>query len=140
MARAIDFSDVITIAAAGMRAQGDRLRVIAENVANANSTGNTPGAEPYRRREVLFKSVLDRVSGLTTVKVAGVRQDATPFSREYNPSHPAADKDGYVLMPNVKSLVEMIDMKEAQRNYDANISVLDAARNMVARALDILRG
>ncbi len=140
MTRTADFTDVMTIASSGMRAQGDRLRVIAENIANATSTGDTPGANPYQRREVLFKNVLDRVSGLNLVKVASVRPDPAPFNKEYNPTHPAADKDGYVLTPNVKPLVETIDMREAQRTYDANLSVLDAARSMVARALDILRG
>jgi flagellar basal-body rod protein FlgC len=136
----MDFTDVMTVASSGMRAQGERLRVIAENIANANSTGTSPGAEPYRRREILFKNMLDRASGLTLVKTAGVRGDTSAFGREFNPSHPAADKDGYVLLPNVKSVVEMVDMREAQRTYDANLSVLDAARSMIARALDILRG
>jgi flagellar basal-body rod protein FlgC len=140
MQRSVDFTDVMQIAASGMRAQGERLRVIAENVANASSTGTSPGADPYRRREVLFKNVLDRASGLELVKNVGVRDDMSAFGREYNPTHPAADQDGYVKTPNVKSLIEMVDMREAQRSYDANLSVLDSARNMVARALDILRG
>ena len=140
MARAADFTDVMMIASSGMRAQGERLRIIAENIANANSTGTAPGAEPYRRRDVLFKNVLDSVSGLTLVKASGVKQDMSAFGKEFNPSHPAADAQGYVLTPNVKPLVEMIDMREAQRTYDANLSILDAARSMVARALDILRG
>lgn len=138
--RQTDFSDVMSIASAGMRAQGERLRVIAENVANSTSTGATPGSDPYRRREVLFKNVLDRETGLTLVKAAGVREDQSPFGREFNPSNPAADADGYVKTPNVKSLVEMIDMREAQRTYDANLSVIDSARSMFARALDVIRG
>ncbi len=140
MARSVDFTDVMQIASAGMRAQGDRLRIIAENVANANSTGLTAGSEPYRRREVLFKNVLDRASGLTLVKSTNVRNDMSDFGKEFNPSHPAADAEGYVKTPNVKPLIEMIDMREAQRNYDANLSVLDSARNMISRALEILRG
>lgn len=139
MAQLADFSDVMAVASAGMRAQGERLRVIAENVANANSTGATPGSDPYRRREVLFKNVLDRVSGLNMVKVAGTRGDMTAFGREYNPANPAADANGYVLTPNVKPIMEMMDMREAQRSYDANLSVLDAARSMISRALEILR-
>lgn len=138
--RSTDFSDVFKVATAGMRAQGDRLRIIAENIANANSTGLSPGAEPYRRRQITFKEVLDTSSGLSTVKVASITGDMTPFGREFNPSHPAADADGYVLKPNVKSLVESIDMKEAQRSYEANLSVIDTVKNMLARALDILRG
>lgn len=140
MARTVDFTDVMQIASAGMRAQGDRLRIIAENVANANSTSISPGGEPYRRREVLFKNVLDRTSGLTLVKSTNVRNDMSDFGKEFNPSHPAADAQGYVLTPNVKPLIEMIDMREAQRNYDANLSVLDSARSMISRALEILRG
>lgn len=138
--RSTDFADVFKVATAGMRAQGDRLRLIAENIANADSTGLSPGAEPYRRRQIVFKEVLDNTSGLSTVKVAAITGDQTPFVREFNPSHPAADADGYVLKPNVKPLVESIDMKEAQRSYEANLSVIDTMKNMLARALDILRG
>ncbi|MBI3419586.1 MAG: flagellar basal body rod protein FlgC [Proteobacteria bacterium] len=136
----IDFDDVFKIASSGMRAQGARLRVIAENIANAHSTGSTPGAEPYRRREVIFKDMVDRASGVEMVKVASVQPDMSPFTKEFNPTHPAADKDGYVLTPNVKPLIETMDMREAQRSYDANLGVIDTIRNMIARALDILRG
>lgn len=135
-----DFSDVFKVATAGLRVQGERLRVIAENIANADSTGISPGAEPYRRRQISFKEVLDKQSGLSTVKVASITGDQTPFVREFNPSHPAANAEGYVLKPNVKPLVESIDMREAQRSYEANLSVIDTIKNMLARALDILRG
>ncbi len=138
--RSTDFSDVFKVATAGMRVQGERLRIIAENIANAESTGLSPGAEPYRRRQIQFKEVLDNTSGLSTVKIAAVTGDTTPFTREYNPAHPAADAEGYVLMPNVKPLVESIDMKEAQRSYEANLSVIDTIKSMLARALDVLRG
>ena len=138
--RNTDFSDVFKVATAGMRAQGERLRVIAENIANASSTGLSPGAEPYRRRQIQFKEVLDNVSGLSTVRVASVTGDTSPFGREFDPKHPAANAEGYVLMPNVKPLIESIDMKEAQRSYEANLSVIDTVKNMLARALDILRG
>lgn len=134
-----DFNDILKVASSGMRAQGERLRVIAENIANANSTATTPGGEPYRRRVVLFKNILDKISGMFTVKVDSVRGDQTPFTKEFDPSHPAADPQGYVLQPNVKPLIESIDMREAQRSYEANLSVIDAARNMLLRALDILR-
>ena len=140
MAQATDFNDVFKIASSGMRAQGERLRVIAENIANANSTGQTEGSDPYQRRIILFKNVLDRVSGLETVKVTGVVADKTPFTKSFDPSHPAADKDGYVKLPNVKPLIENMDMREAQRTYEANLGVLDAARTMMSRALEILRG
>ncbi|NDE90116.1 MAG: flagellar basal body rod protein FlgC [Alphaproteobacteria bacterium] len=138
--RSTDFSDVFKVASAGMRVQGERLRIIAENIANADSTGLSPGAEPYRRRTILFKEVLDHATGLSTVKIASVKGDETPFTREFNPGHPAANAEGYVLKPNVKPLVESIDMKEAQRSYEANLSVIDTVKSMFARALDILRG
>jgi flagellar basal-body rod protein FlgC len=137
--RSADFSDVFKVASAGMRAQGERLRVIAENIANANSTGQTPGEEPYRRRIILFKEVMDRISGLSMVKASKAEQDMSPFKKEFDPNHPAADAQGYVLTPNVKPLIENIDMREAQRTYEANLSVLDAARTMMQRALEILR-
>jgi flagellar basal-body rod protein FlgC len=137
---ATEFEDVFKVASAGMRAQGERLRVIAENIANASSTGIAPGQDPYRRRLVLFKEVLDQQTGLNMVKVAGVKEDMSDFSKEYNPSHPAADDKGFVSLPNVKPLIETIDMREAQRTYEANLSVLDSARSMMQRALDILRG
>ncbi len=138
--RSTDFADVFKVATAGMRVQGERLRIIAENIANANSTGLSPGAEPYRRRQIVFKEVLDNASGLSTVKVASVTNDASPFVKEFNPQHPAANAEGYVLKPNVKPLIESIDMKEAQRSYEANLSVIDTMKSMLARALDILRG
>ena len=136
----VDFTDILQVASSGMRAQGERLRVIAENIANAGSTATTPGGEPYRRRVVLFKNVLDKVSGLFKVKVDSVKGDKSIFPRQFDPSHPAADAQGYVLQPNVKPLIEAIDMREAQRSYEANLSVIDAARTMLSRALDILRG
>jgi flagellar basal-body rod protein FlgC len=135
-----DFSDVFKIATAGMRAQGDRLRVIAENIANAHTTGTAPGSAPYQRRTVIFKEVLDRATGVSTVKVAAVKPDTSAFVKEFDPKHPAADADGYVLKPNVKPLVESVDMREAQRSYEANLSVIDAVKNMFARAIDLLRG
>jgi flagellar basal-body rod protein FlgC len=136
----LDFADVFNVASAGMRAQGERLRVIAENLANADSTASTPGGQPYRRREVLFKEMVDRQSGLNLVKVSGVRADMSDFGKQFNPTHPAADAQGYVLTPNVKTLVETMDMREAQRSYDANLGVISTVRSMVARALEILRG
>lgn len=139
MARA-DFSDVFKVAVAGLRAQGERLRVIAENIANASSLGKNPGDDPYARRAILFKNVLDKASGLFLVKVAGVKTDKTPFGRQFDPGNPLADKDGFIKTSNVKPLIETIDMREAEREYDANMSVLDSARTMMQRALDVLRG
>ncbi len=137
--RSTDFSDIFKVATAGMRVQGERIRIIAENIANSDSTGLSPGAEPYRRRQITFKEVLDKTSNLSSVKVASITKDPSAFTKEYNPEHPAADAKGYVLKPNVKSLVEGLDMREAQRSYEANLSVIDTIKNMFARALDILR-
>jgi flagellar basal-body rod protein FlgC len=137
---ALDFNDIFKVATSGMRAQGERLRVVAENIANSQSTGTSPGALPYRRREIMFKNEIDRASGVRLVKVAGVRPDMSQFGKEFNPTHPAADAQGYVLTPNVKPLVESMDMREAQRAYEANLGVLDTVRGMISRALEILRG
>ncbi|HVY12909.1 MAG TPA: flagellar basal body rod protein FlgC [Alphaproteobacteria bacterium] len=136
----LDFEDVFKIASSGMRAQGGRLRTIAENIANANSTGDSPGAEPYRRRVTIFQNYVDKASGLTLVKAAPAKPDMSPFGKDFRPGDPAADAQGYVLTPNVKPLIESMDMREAQRTYDANLGVIDTIRNMIARALDVLRG
>lgn len=133
-----DIQAAIAAAATGMRAQTTRMRIAAENVANANSTGDTPGAEPFRRRIPLLESTT-LANGVVGVRVRGAELDMSPFREEYNPSHPAADADGYVRMPNVETLVEMMDMREAQRAYEANLNMIDAARNMTNRALDLLR-
>jgi flagellar basal-body rod protein FlgC len=125
-------------AASGMRAQTTRMRIAAENVANANSTADGPGGEPFRRRIPLLESTT-LSSGATGVKVMGAAQDMTAFRREFNPSHPAAGPDGYVQMPNVDSLVEMMDLRDATRAYEANLNMVEAARSMTSRALDLLR-
>lgn len=127
------------IAAAGMRAQAERWRVIAENLANASSTATRPGEDPYRRRIPVFKAELDRATGTETVKVSSVVKDMSDFREQYMPGHPAADARGYVKMPNVSSLVEMMDMREAQRSYEANLSVIDNTRSMLARTVDLLK-
>jgi flagellar basal-body rod protein FlgC len=136
----MDLARAMKIAAAGMAAQGTRLRVVSENLANADSTAQVPGGDPYRRKVVTFRSTLDRAIGAETVKVAGVKPTPGDFQRKFDPAHPAADQDGYVLMPNVNSLVEMMDMREAQRSYQANVSVIDAAKAMIGRTLEILQG
>lgn len=127
------------ISGAGMRVQGNRLRVIAQNLANANSLPQEPGGQPYRRKVVTFKNVLDRAIGLETIRVAKVLQDRSPFGKRYEPSHPAADPDGYVLTPNVNSMVEMSDMREAQRSYEANLGVIKASKAMLNSTIDLLR-
>jgi flagellar basal-body rod protein FlgC len=127
------------IAASGMRAQAERMRVIAENLANASSAASAPDEDPYRRQMPVFKNELDRVTGVSAVKVKGVVNDMSDFREQYMPGHPAADERGYVKMPNVNSLVEMMDMREAQRAYEANLSVVDNTRTMMARTVDLLK-
>ncbi len=130
---------IMRISSAGMKAQGTRLRVISENVANADSLAQAPGQEPYRRKLVTFKNELDRKLGLRTVKVDGIKKQPGELSKRYEPKHPAADKDGYVLVPNVNTLIEMSDMREAQRSYEANLSVIKASRGMLRGTLEILK-
>ena len=135
----MDLTKTLQIAAAGMRAQGFRLRIVAENMANANSTATEPGGDPYRRRMVTFKNALDRQLGIVTVQVDKVVTDDAEFEKDFDPNHPAADATGYVKMPNVNSLIEITDMREAQRSYEANLKVLEAARGMLQRSVDLLR-
>jgi len=135
----MDLYKAMTVSAAGMKAQGSRLKVIAENLANANTTGETPGDLPYRRKVVTFQNVLDRQAGVNAVRVAKVDVDRSDFQRRYDPAHPSADSDGYVLLPNVNSLVEAMDMREAQRSYEANLSVIEATRTMLNRTVELLR-
>ena len=126
------------IAATALRAQQQRKRVIAENTANADPTSTTGGGEPYRRQVAIFEP-MEVAGGGAGVRVASVRSDPGAFKSEYNPSHPAADAKGYVRMPNVDPLIEALDMKEAQRAYEANLSVIETARSMQSRTLDILK-
>jgi len=135
----MDLMDSLAISAAGMRVQGERLRVISENIANADSVSEAPGGDPYRRKTITFKNELDRQSGLDLVKVQKVGLDPSEFTRKYDPNNPAADKTGYVKLPNVNALIEMGDMREAQRSYEANLKVVDVARGMLQRTIDILR-
>jgi flagellar basal-body rod protein FlgC len=136
----MDLVRTMRISAAGMAAQGTRLRVIAENLANSDSTAQVPGGEPYRRKVVTFRSVFDQSVGASTVKIGRVSPAAGDFERKYDPSHPAADADGYVLVPNVNPLIETMDMREAQRSYQANLSVIEVAKSMLGRTLDLLHG
>ena len=133
-----DIDATLAAAASGMRAQTLRMRIAAENVANANSTGDSPGAEPFRRRIPLLESTT-LADGVQGVQVMGAVPDQSAFRREYNPSHPAADASGYVRLPNVDTLVEMMDIRDATRAYEANLNMIDAARSMTSRALDLLR-
>jgi flagellar basal-body rod protein FlgC len=132
--------DAMKISAAGMRAQGTRLRVISENVANADTTGTTPGADPYARQVITFKNVLDKEINAKMVEVDKIRSDRTkPFEQRYMPDHPAANTDGYVKVPNVNSLIEIMDVREAQRSYEANLGMIDQSRSMASRTIELLR-
>jgi flagellar basal-body rod protein FlgC len=127
------------IAVSGMKAQSERLRVISENLANADSTAQTPDGTPYRRKVVSFRNVLDQTSGVDKVEVDRVRNDNSDFQRRYDPKNPAADADGYVLTPNVNPMVELMDMREAQRSYEANLNVISASRSMLSQTVQLLK-
>ena len=128
------------IAAGGLEAQTTRLRIVSENIANARSTGNTAGADPYSRKTVLFQAELDRELGASAVSIKGLSTDESPFRVEYDPGHPAADASGNVKLPNVDMLVEMADMREATRSYEANLQMMKQARSMISMTIDLLRG
>ncbi|MCW5700891.1 MAG: flagellar basal body rod protein FlgC [Rhodospirillales bacterium] len=134
-----DMIKTLRLSAAGMKAQGNRLRVIAENIANADSVATSPGGTPYQRKVITFKNELDRATGLDMVHVDKVLNDKSPFNKKYQPGHPAADSDGYILTPNVDSLIEMMDMREAQRSYEANLNMIKTSKRMLTEAIDILR-
>ena len=127
------------IAVSGMKAQSERLRIISENMANADSIGIRPGEDPYRRQVVTFKDYIDKETGAKMVKVDKVVPDESQFPLKYDPNHPAANAEGYVAMPNVNPLIEMMDLKEAQRSYDPNLSMMQTARDMNSKVLDLLK-
>ena len=127
----------ISVAASALKAQQSRMRIIAENIANADSVGTTPGADPYRRRSPVFQPA--KVDGGIGVAMTDIQPDQTPFKTEYNPGHPAADANGYVKLPNVEALTEALDMRQAQRAYEANLNVIETARTMQTRTLDLLK-
>ena len=135
----MDLMESLMISAAGMRAQGQRLRVVAENLANADSVSEVPGGDPYRRKTISFKNQLDRELGMETVQVSKVGEDPSDFRTKYDPGNPAADPKGYVKLPNVNSLIEMTDMREAQRSYEANLRAIEVARSMLQRTIDLIR-
>lgn len=136
----MDLSKAMKVSAAGMQSQSARMRTIAENLANAESLPETPGADPYRRKVLTFKNVLDRSTGAQLVRADRVMRDKTEFPKRFDPSHPAADADGYVLTPNVNSLIEAMDMRQAQRSYEANLSVIEVSKTLILRTIDLLRG
>ncbi|HXZ47305.1 MAG TPA: flagellar basal body rod protein FlgC [Pseudolabrys sp.] len=135
----MDFLKTLTIAASGLRAQAGRMRIISENIANADSTPQRAGADPYRRKIATFRSELDRTLDTQLVELGKVQTDSSDFRLKYEPGHPAADVNGNVKYPNVNSVIELTDMREAQRSYEANINVISATRRMIQRTIDILK-
>lgn len=132
--------NAMKISSMGMRAQGARIRVITENVANSATTGDTPGADPYQRQTISFKNELDRELGIRLVEVDKIGVDGeTDFKLKYMPDHPAANEEGYVKMPNLNTMIEIMDMREAQRSYEANLGMIEQSRSMLMRTIDLLR-
>ena len=134
----MDWAKTLHISAAAMKAQGLRLRTIAENIANADSLAQSPDQEPYRRKTVLFKNVLDRAMGINKVTVDKIIPDPSAFPTRHDPGHPAADRDGYVKLPNVSGLIELMDMRQAQRSYEGNLKAIEVMKSMLQRTIDIL--
>lgn len=135
----MDFLKTMAVAASGLRAQSGRMRVIAENIANADSTSLKPGGDPYRRKIPSFQTTLDRELGVSKVELGRIKTDKSDFKTKFEPGHPAANAKGYVKLPNVNTLIETVDMREAQRSYEANLNVITATRTMMQRTLEILR-
>ncbi len=135
----MDLKTSIGVSASGLQAQSLRMRVIAENLANADSVAKTPGGTPYRRRVATFQAQVDKSTGATMVKVDSIVGDKTDFNRIYQPGNPAADATGYVQEPNVNSLIETADMKAAQRSYEANLNAIESARTLTMRTLDLIK-
>jgi flagellar basal-body rod protein FlgC len=139
MEKNMDLASSMAIVASGMRAQTDRMRVISENIANANSTSKTADGEPYRRKIATMQSEFDRTVDAMMVKPGAPVQDMSDFRQQYDPGNPVADKSGYVKLPNVNPLVEVMDMREAQRSYEADLTVMEASKAMMARTVDLLK-
>jgi flagellar basal-body rod protein FlgC len=135
----MDLIKSLFVSASGLKAQNNRMQVIAENIANADSTGQTPNEDPYRRQIPTFKSHYDKEIGAEVVELGRIVEDQTDFVERYEPGHPAANDQGFVRRPNVNTLVETVDMRQAQRSYEANLNVIQATRRMVQRTIDILR-
>ena len=135
----MDIDKALAISSRGMQAQTTRLRTIAENLANQDTTASTPQGEPYRRKLITFENRVDRELGAETVRVKGITPDKGDLPVRFDPSHPAADDKGYVRVPNVNSFVEVMDMREAQRAYNANLNVMEVTRSMLTRTIEMLR-
>ena len=130
----------MTIAGSGMSANSARMRVTSENIANAQSTGTTPGADPYRRKTITFEDTLDETTGANVVKVSDIGIDKAPFIVEHDPGNPAADDKGFVKLPNVNLIMEMADMREANRAYESNLQVVKQSRDLISMTIDLLKG
>ncbi|GAA6150334.1 MAG: flagellar basal body rod protein FlgC [Pseudomonadota bacterium] len=130
---------ILDISASGMLAQGERLKVVSENVANASSVGASPGEDPYRRKTITFEEMVNRETGVSTVHVASIDRDNTDFSLRYEPSHPAANEQGFIKVSNVSTVMEMANMREAARSYEANMNMFEAARRMRSQIIDLLK-
>ena len=135
----MDLNRALGISAAGMDAQTTRLRVIAENIANQDSTGSSPGADAYRRKTVTFGNRLDRALDAETVRVERIGRDQSDMPLRYDPSNPAANTKGYVKLPNINSFAEVMDMRDAERSYSANLAVMQATRTMMTRTIELLK-
>ncbi|UTW57259.1 flagellar basal body rod protein FlgC [Kordiimonas sp. SCSIO 12603] len=135
----MDLQKAMMASAAGLRAQTVRMRVISENIANQNSVASDPGADPYRRKIVTFSSELDRANGVALVQADGIDYDQAEFGKKYDPGNPAADASGYIKTSNVNGLIELMDMRQAQRTYQSNLNALEASRRMATMTLELLR-
>ncbi len=135
----MDLLKALNISTAGLKVQSSRMRIIAENLANSSTTASSPDDLPYRRKTISFKNMLDRMTSTKLVKVAKYGVDPSAFPKRHDPNHPAADDKGFVQLPNVTSMTEMMDMQEAQRSYEANLAVIEAAKGMLQRTIDLLR-
>lgn len=135
----MDLINTIHISSSGLKTQQDRLKVVAQNIANAESVGTRSGQAPYRRKTISFKNQLDRETGAMMVKTNKIDVDRSDFVKKYEPAHPQADAQGYVLYPNVNSITEMMDMREARRGYEANLNVIESSKAMLSQTLGLLR-
>jgi len=134
-----DLSKSSLIAVSGLKAQSERMRVVSENLANADSLPTAPDTAPYRRKIISFRNVLDKTNGADVVKVNKVDVDRSEFQKKYDPKHPAADSSGYVMAPNVNPLIELMDMREAQRSYEANLNVISVSNSMLSQTVNMLK-
>lgn len=134
----MDLNDTVAISTAGLRAQTDRLKVVAQNIANADSVATTSGGQPYKRQTISFKNVMNKEIGAKVIKVDKIGVDKADPVQKYEPSNPVADKNGYVLYPNINKAVEMIDMQEARRSYEANLNMIEASKSMISQTVNLL--